>query len=238
MHLIRFGFFWLSVLSVLLGSLWGAFRGRRRIGQGRGTADRPEVILIRGAAMGVYPYWPGAEELADRFAVSGFATTIINHFEYPRVSREIVRAVRKGQLQGGVALVGYSFGADTASLLAELLEEQGIDVSSMVLIESTWGVPVPGNVALGVNYYKTRVMDFIPSSRGVAVAARRPRTQLTNINVREHAQFQEISRHSHFTIGGEPRLHQLVVDFIGTRRPPELTDARVAAPAGAVARAA
>lgn len=237
MQLIRFGFYWLSVLAVCLASPWRAFRSRRKIGRSRGV-QRPEVILIRGAAGGIYPYWPRVRDLAGHLEARGFTATIVNHFEYPRVAREIVRAVRAGRLTGGVALVGYSFGADTASLLAEMLEQQGIGVEAMVLIESTWGTPVPGNVAHCINYYKSRALDYIPSSRGVPVVACRPHTQLTNINVGEHVQLEEIARHSHFTIGDEPRLHRLVGEFIESRWPPNLAGGAIFSPACAAPRAA
>jgi hypothetical protein len=226
MLLIRGGFGFMSALAVCLASPFPSFRSQRRIGKSPG--EKREVILIRGAALGIYPYWPGANDLAGHLDSRGFAATIINHYEYPRVADEIARAVRAGRLAGGVSLVGYSFGSDTAGLLAELLDKRGIRVDTMVLIESTWGTPVPGNVDYCVNYYKSRALDFIPSSRGVPVVARSSRTQLTNINVGRHASLADIARHSHFTIGDNHRLHRLVGDFLESRRAPEMADAPAA----------
>jgi pimeloyl-ACP methyl ester carboxylesterase len=223
MLVIRSGFKWMSALAVCLASPFPSFRSKRRIGQALGPQQR-EVILIRGAALSIYPYWPGAGDLARHLKERGFAPTIVNHYEYRRVADEVARAVCMGRLAGGLSLVGYSFGSDAAGLLAELLDQRGIRVDTMVLIESTWGTPVPGNVDHCVNYYKSRALDFIPSSRGVPVVARSSRTQLANLDVGQHASFADIAQHSHFTIGDNHRLHRLVGDFLETRRAPEMTN--------------
>ena len=213
----------MAILAVCIASPWRLFRSRRRIGTKIQTG-RPEVILIRGAALGIYPYWPCVENLARRFRAHGYAATVINHFEYPRVANEITRAIRKGRLPHGVALVGYSFGSDTASLFAEILQQASISVETMVLIESTWGTPVPGNVKNCVNYFKSRELDWIPSSRGVAVAARDSRTHLTNINVRNHSQLADTASRNHFTMGDDPLLHDLAVEFVQTKQLPSFID--------------
>lgn len=228
MLMIRGGFGLMSALAVCLASPFPSFRSKRRIGQAAGARPN-EVILIRGAALGIYPFWPGAGDLARHLKKRGFAPTIVNHYEYRRVADEVARAVHAGRLAGGVSLVGYSFGSDTAGLLAELLDKRGIRVKTMVLIESTWGTPVPGNVEHCVNYYKSRALDFIPSSRGVPVVARSTCTQLTNINVGETASLADIAQHSHFTIGDNHRLHRLVGDFLESRRIPEMTGISVPA---------
>ena len=223
MLLIRGAFGFMSALAVCLASPFPSFRSKRRIGQAQ--EGQSEVILIRGAALSIFPYWPGAQDLADQLETRGFAPTIINHYEYPRVADEIARAIRRGRLTGGVSLVGYSFGSDAAGLLAERLDKRGVRVDTMALIESTWGTPVPGNVDHCVNFYKSRALDFLPSSRGVPVVARSSQTTLTNINVGQYVSLADIAQHSHFTIGDNHRLHRLVGDFLESRRTPEMADA-------------
>lgn len=94
----------------------------------------------------------------------------------------------------------------------------------MVLIESTWGTPIPENVELCVNFYKSRPLDFVPASRGVPVVARSSCTRLTNIDVGRHITLAGIARHSHFTIGDDHQLHRLVGEVLASRRAPELAD--------------
>jgi pimeloyl-ACP methyl ester carboxylesterase len=216
LRLIRSGFRFLSAVAVCLAGPFPVFRSNRRIG--RSSAPRlRETILIRGAALGIFPYWPGAEELAGHLQERGFAATIINHYEYARVADEVVRAARAGRLAGGLSLVGYSFGSDAAALLAGLLDARGVRVESMALIESTWGTPVPLNVECCINYYKSRALDFIPASRGVPVTTDGPHTQLWNVDVGSRSELADIAQHSHFTIGGNRRLHRLVGDFLAAR---------------------
>ena len=209
----------LDPLTAGLDTALGFLRGKRRIGHLQ-CCGKKDAILIRGAAGGVVPYWPGAPALAKRLGELNYVPTIINNIDYVRVADEIELAVHERRMADGVTIIGYSFGADSASLLASRLDKLRIDVGAMVLIESTWGIPIPANVDCCINYYKTRLLDFIPSSRGIQVAAVSPRTKLTNINVREHESLQDLAQCNHFTVGNSPRMHDLVIDFLQTRMAP------------------
>lgn len=182
--------------------------------------DARRVVLIRGAALGLVPYWPSADTLARLLQRRGFNSQVINHHEFRTIADELSQQVQQGYWQGGLYLAGYSFGADFACLLAERLSSAGISVSAMVLMESTFGIPVPQNVKCCINYYKTRLLDFIPSSRGIQVSAESPHTELTNVNVRNYASLSELATRSHFTIGDHPLQHELAAEFLITRRPP------------------
>jgi hypothetical protein len=184
------------------------------------SRDGRRVLLIRGAALGLIPYWPTADKLAAHLISQGFAATVINHYEYRQTARTIASEVRRGYWQGGVSLAGYSFGADFACLLASRLETLEIPVSACVLIESTFGIPVPRNVEHSINYYKTRPLDFLPTSRGIRVDALGTQTDHTNVNVRDVVQLTGLSQCNHFTIGDHPQMHEKVTEFLLTRKPP------------------
>lgn len=193
---------------------------RRRIGQPK-SSGLQDVILIRGAAGGVVPYWPGAPDLARHMHSLGYAPTIINHFEYAKVADEIVIAQRTGRLNNGLTIIGYSFGGDVACLLADRLGKKGVRVENVILIESTWGTSVPGNVDRCINFYKSRPLDFIPASRGIPVVARDPQTELTNINVGDYESLSDLAKFNHFTLGNSHRLHGLVGEFAISHAVPE-----------------
>lgn len=182
--------------------------------------DGRRVILIRGAAVGLVPYWPSAGRLARLLHRRGFHPQVINHHEFLTTADELTDQVQQGYWQGGLYLAGYSFGADFACLLADRLSNAGISVKAVVLIESTFGIPVPQNVVCCVNYYQTRMLDFVPTSRGIEASAESPRTHLTNVNVRNYAMLSDLAACNHFTIGDHRRLHQLAAEFLNTRRPP------------------
>lgn len=182
-----------------------------------GHADccgRPDVILIRGG-MG---YWPGAQAMADDFCDLGYAPTIIHGWEHAITARKIACAARKGRLTGGVVIVGYSSGADSACLLARGLQKYGIRVETMVLIESTLGVAVPGNVDYCVNYYVSRSLDAIPLFRGVPVEAECPCTTLVNINLKDCPAFADQFRRNHFVIGSTSAMRQMTTDIVLSRQ--------------------
>src|SRR5262249_35237124 len=132
---------WLARIQAGAAQLFG--RHRHDFGNTH-WSGRGDVILVRGAAAACIPYWPGAPDLAARLAALGFLPTIINHYEVYAAAADLGRAMREGRLARGTSIVGYSFGADAACLLAEELGRSGIRVDALVLIESTWGVPVPG----------------------------------------------------------------------------------------------
>lgn len=175
---------------------------------------RPHVILIRGGA----GYWPGACDLADHLRDRGFVPHITYHWEYPFVARILAEKIERGCFTGPVIIVGYSTGADAACWLASRLERKGIDVSTMVLIESTWGISVPQNVEYCFNIYESQpVTDWIPMFRGVSVEARGSGTELINIDVADDSDFGFLAARNHFTIANDHRLHESVGDLLVAR---------------------
>lgn len=194
-------------------------QAERRIGHSA-CCGRQDVILIRGGA----GYWPGAKAMSDYFHQLGYAPTIIQHWEYATVADEIAAAVQNGRMAGGVVIVGYSSGADYACLLAKRLNTYGVRVETMILVESTFGFPVPENVDYVVNYYESRRFDFIPAFRGVAVAARSPHTQVYNIDVGQRPDLGILAQRNHFTLANSPVLHQLAGNVVASRQPAVIQD--------------
>ncbi|MFN0051911.1 MAG: hypothetical protein ACKV0T_06950 [Planctomycetales bacterium] len=217
----------LAALILLVSSEAPAL-AQHSIGHAR-CCGRQDVILIRGGA----GYWPGAKDMANHFQSIGYVPTIIQHWEYSSVADEIGQAVAQGRMSGGVVIVGYSSGADFACLLAKRLQEKGIRVQTMVLIESTFGISVPENVDYCINYYKKRPMDFVPAFRGVPVTAKSSATQMYNINVANDPQLKFLSDRNHFTMCNSPMLHQMAGNVVASRQPAQLTS-----PASNVANAA
>ncbi len=175
---------------------------------------KPDVILIRGGL----GYWPGADSMADDFRCAGYAPTIIYGWQHAAAARKIACASRQGRLSGGLVIVGYSSGADAACEMACRLEQYGVRVQTMVLIESTLGTPVPGNVDYCVNYYASRALDAIPMFRGVPVESESPCTTLINIDLRDSCEFAQHFKRNHFVIGSTATMRKLTLDAVLSRQ--------------------
>ena len=203
----------LAALILCLGGVTEAF-AQRQVGHSQ-CCGRQDVILIRGGA----GYWPGAQAMADYLASLGYKPTIIQHWEAGAVADEITLASREGRMAGGVVIVGYSTGADTACVLARRLGENGIRVQTMVLIESTFGFSVPANVDYCVNYYASRRFDLIPVFRGVAIDVESNATTLYNIDVKQHPEYAYLAERNHFTMCNTPMIQQLTGQIVASRQP-------------------
>jgi hypothetical protein len=204
-----------STLVVALFSICGGSEAcaEHQIGHAHGCG-RPDVILIRGGL----GYWPGADAMADEFRCAGYAPTVIHGWEHVAIAKKIVCASRQGRLAGGIVIVGYSSGADAACLLARRLERCGIRVETMVLIESTLGTPVPGNVDYCVNYYASRALDAIPMFRGVPVECECPDTILFNIDLKCSPNFANHFKQNHFVIGSTCTIRKMTLDVVLSRQ--------------------
>ncbi len=176
---------------------------------------RQDVILIRGGL----GYWPGAKALAEEFRCLGYAPSIIYGWEAAATARKIACAHQRCKMAGGVIIVGYSSGADAACILAQRLETYGIGVQTMVLIESTLGTPVPGNVDYCINYYASRKLDMIPMFRGIPVEAESPCTIIHNIDVKEFPEFASQLKRNHFAIGSTTAMREMATGAVVARQP-------------------
>ena len=176
---------------------------------------KQDVILIRGGL----GYWPGANAMADEFRSLGYAPTIIYGWEAGLTARKIACAHQRCKMAGGVIIVGYSSGADAACVLAQRLETYGIGVQTMVLIESTLGTPVPGNVDYCINYYASRKLDMIPMFRGIPVEAESPCTEIHNIDVKCLPEFASQLKRNHFAISSTTAMRELTTGAVVARQP-------------------
>ena len=175
---------------------------------------RQDVILIRGGL----GYWPGADAMAEEFRALGYAPTIICGWQAGATAKKIACAHKQCKMAGDIIIVGYSSGADAACLLAQRLEMYGLRVPTMVLIESTLGTPVPGNVDYCINYYASRKLDMIPMFRGVPVEAESPCTIIDNIDVKCLPEFASQLKRNHFAIGSTTAMRELTTGAVVSRR--------------------
>ena len=175
----------------------------------------PEVLLIRGGA----GYWPGVSRLANELSDHGFAPKIVmgafSTVQAPRIAADYYSGGRCTP----VTIVGYSSGADYACKLCQGLEARGVPVATLVLIESTLGTEVPGNVELCINMYESRpATDWIPAFRGIAVRAASPQTSLVNLDANKTPDLQWLKEYNHFTVASNSESRVMIRNLLLLRQ--------------------
>jgi hypothetical protein len=180
----------------------------------RHCCNRQEVFLIRGVA----GYWPRVGNFEETLRSRGFEPKTIYQWQYRDLADEIASAYHAGELAGPVTIVGYSSGADSSCMMSKRLNKAGVPVSTLILIESTFGVSVPANVSYCFNIYESRGWtDAIPAFRGIPVETRGQNTHLENVDVAYHPELAGLSDLNHFTMGVDSRMHTMLADLLVQR---------------------
>jgi hypothetical protein len=135
---------------------------------------------------------------------------------------EVVELVAEGA-QPQLVFLFQSYGADSAVLLARELEQRGIGVELLFLIDSTAPPPVPANVARCVQIYNPN--DFAASApeifpgNPVIAAPGNGRTQIVNLRARvedlgpDAASIDVASGLlAHLTLDSEPAVHRIALE--------------------------
>jgi len=168
------------------------------------------AIVVRGLC----GYFPGALHLAHRLDDAGLETAVIFGKEAPGVACAL-SSIAGGCDEGPLVIVGYSLGANEAIHLCRALEDDGIPVDSLILIECPYRDTIPSNVARCVNIYRSRpAKDWIPMFRGLPVRTESSQTALSNVDVRRNCLRHEPLTHSHFTICADAAVHDLVLSEV------------------------
>ncbi|HEY3965127.1 MAG TPA: thioesterase domain-containing protein [Planctomycetaceae bacterium] len=164
---------------------------------GQSPAQISNVIVVHSSA----GYWPGCKDFVANLAVRGAPATIIHGWEVSRTADRIVAARQSGSQTGPLVLVGYSRGANDAVRLTRRLQDSGIKVNKLVLMETAVNDSIPANVESCLNIYQTSdVTEWLPAFRGLPVTVESPETQLTNYNLRFHDEGIARADLNHFTV--------------------------------------
>ena len=169
----------LLFMALLAGVLPGSIDVRAQE-----TPRGGEVVIFRG----IVGYWPRVERFQNQLREYGLASRVVFNVERSVVSQQIRRSVARGETNGPSAIVGYSLGGINAIALARDLQEDGIHVPILVLIDPPVVGDIPSNVGHCVNFYKSHpltdmVPEQIPIMRGVPVRQWSPQTEVVNRNL-------------------------------------------------------
>ena len=144
----------------------------------------PSVVVVRGSV----GYWPDCESFVARLKGQGAQTSVIRGWEVNRTAERIAQTRHSGDPAQPLVLLGYSRGANDAIRLARRLQDRGVAVDTLILMETAAQDSVPANVASCLNVYKSSSVaeEWVPAFRGLPVTVESAGTQLVNYNLRFH----------------------------------------------------
>ena len=180
------------------------------------------VYLIRG--------WQdlfsgGIDTLAAELRDAGVASDVFRASQWQELAVTIANRYSESSHEP-LALIGFSYGADDAILIARRIAARGVLVDLLVAIDPVTPGPVPANVRTCYNFYKSNgVLDILPWFRGVALESDAA-VRLCNVDlvrVRNDA-LQPYTSHSN--IAANPKLHQVIVEKVLAVCVPRTIDGR------------
>lgn len=185
-----------------------------RIDYSQAEANKPGSTFL---ILGLWNFFSkGLVDVTDELNDEGYYARTLSGYAWKDIRDHIIRTERAGELRRPLVLGGHSLGADKALKLAADLNEVGIAVDYVVLLDATNPPEVPGNVKRCHNIFLSHPKtDWIPAFRGIAVVAENPETQLINFNVRdaESGPLSDID-FNHFDIESDPDIQALMVELI------------------------
>ncbi len=109
------------------------------------------VILLRGLAN---MFSTGLNFLTARLRQVNFDASVHNYLEWDDLAAGVVRAERAGTLVRPFAIMGHSYGADDAIVMANALGRQGVATDLLVTFDPTAPDRVGPGVLRVLNYYQ------------------------------------------------------------------------------------
>jgi pimeloyl-ACP methyl ester carboxylesterase len=170
------------------------------------------AFLVRGL-MEIFSL--GLNDVKSDLRAEGVNAHTVSGMQWSNLARTIAAARSDGRLNEPIVLVGHSYGADDAIKVARSLDQGGIPIEALVLIDPTTPQTIPPNVRRCFNIYKSSpVTDWIPVLRGVAVHADSDVTELINLDLRTSLRASEFSSLNHFDIEESPAIHAMIVQEV------------------------
>jgi hypothetical protein len=189
--------------------------------QPAGRSPAPNVVIVRGTV----GYWPDCESFVARLKGQGAQSTVIRGWEVNRTAERIAQARTSGSQAQPLVLLGYSRGANDAIRLARRLQEHGVAVDTLILMETAAQDSVPANVASCLNVYKSSSVaeEWVPAFRGLPVTVESANTQLVNYNLRFHDEGAEGNVIERFTVCQNAAVQAMIAERVALAlRSPEV----------------
>ena len=184
----------LAVVLVLALSLAMPAAARERF-----VPTRPgEVVFLRGLA-NIFSL--GLDTLSEELKKYGVNSYVYNHHAWEKIGEHLIAKSRRGELTYPIVIIGHSYGANTALLMAYELRKMNIPVALLVFYDLTDSAKVPPNVDHVLNFRSS-------SSTGINVTV----TGAAHF----HGTIDNVTRAdlNHITIDKQQDLHKQTIETI------------------------
>lgn len=166
---------------------------------------RGRVIIIRGAFT---VFSLGMNELGDKLAAYGLDVDVVADISAGRITDKLVSEYRRNRNMGPIIMIGHSRGAELGPKQARELQQHGIPVKLIVMVDAVHKTSIPGNVERCVNLYHNNSIGLV---HGVPARAESRKTELLNTDIDRLRSRQRGGAINHFNIDSSPWIHDLVV---------------------------
>jgi pimeloyl-ACP methyl ester carboxylesterase len=186
----------LALVAVLAGLGVGT-APRTALAAGESVSGNGKVYLLVGGAVGIFSR--GLNRLSDELNELGIKSRVSGTGAWRRIAADLIERHKEGRTVSPLVIVGHSWGATAALLLAEELGDYDVPVDLLVTFDPVDAVKIGGNV--------DRVINFYVENGGVPVPPRADFTgSMENFNVLELNEGIW-----HFNIDKNKTLHRRVI---------------------------
>ncbi len=176
-----------------------------------------KVIVIRGAFT---VFSLGLDDLGDKLSDQGLDVEVVPDILAGSAAAKLRAEYVRNPNMGPIVFIGHSRGAELGPREARFLQDYGIPVKLIVMIDAVHQTSIPANVERCVNLYHNNSLGVL---HGLPARAESRRTKLLNTDIATLKTREKGGRINHFNMDASPWIHELVVAEV-LKVCPEVTD--------------
>ncbi len=200
---------WLAAWGAMLLLLCNAASAARQ------TAPRPgKIIVIRGAFT---VFSLGLNELGEKLSQRGLDVDVVADISASSAVDQVIEEYRRHKNIGPIVFIGHSRGAELGPREARRLQQYGIPVKLIVMVDAVHETSIPSNVERCVNLYHNNSLGVL---HGMPAHAQSKRTKLYNTDIATLKSRSKGGSINHFNIDASPWIHELVIAEVLKACPP------------------
>lgn len=183
-------------------------------------AEGPETELSKNSTGDVYLlkglfniFSLGMDDIGENLQQKGLKAGVYAGPSWRSLARQITQTRARSGQDTLLIISGHSYGADDSIRLARALDQQGVAVDALVLVDPTTPPKIPANVRRCVNIYRSQpATDWMPWLRGVPVEGEDQSTLVINRDLRASETHEDLLNEvNHFNIEDNPAIQEMVV---------------------------